>query len=116
MIRLNCTSCREAMEIDEAFAGGVCRCRSCGTIQTVPAGGGNASQQHAIFRGAVRSNPTRSLKSPTATAAAAPASIAIEPPPARHTLLFFGGGALIVALLAVIAFLVLKIHPLPTHP
>ncbi len=25
------------MEIDDAFAGGVCRCQYCGTIQTVPA-------------------------------------------------------------------------------
>ena len=37
MISLACTSCKKQLEIDDAFAGGVCRCQHCGTIQTVPA-------------------------------------------------------------------------------
>ena len=37
MISLTCTSCKKVLEIDDAFAGGVCRCQHCGTIQTVPA-------------------------------------------------------------------------------
>ena len=37
MIRISCTNCREVLTIDDAFAGGVCRCQHCGTIQTVPA-------------------------------------------------------------------------------
>jgi hypothetical protein len=36
MIQLNCTNCKALLTIDEAFAGGACRCRHCGTIQTVP--------------------------------------------------------------------------------
>jgi hypothetical protein len=36
MISLSCTSCKKLLEIDDAFAGGVCRCQYCGTIQTVP--------------------------------------------------------------------------------
>src|SRR3954463_16815954 len=36
MISLNCTQCRQLLEMDDAFAGGVCRCQHCGTIQTVP--------------------------------------------------------------------------------
>ena len=36
MISLICTSCQKLLEIDDAFAGGVCRCQFCGTIQTVP--------------------------------------------------------------------------------
>jgi hypothetical protein len=36
MIRLSCTSCSQFLEIDDAFAGGVCRCQYCGAIQTVP--------------------------------------------------------------------------------
>src|SRR5262245_4771577 len=36
MISLTCTSCRKLLEMDDAFAGGVCRCKFCGTIQTVP--------------------------------------------------------------------------------
>src|ERR1700710_2160597 len=36
MIQINCTQCQEVLQIDDAFAGGVCRCKHCGTIQTVP--------------------------------------------------------------------------------
>src|SRR5918999_3221404 len=36
MISINCTQCQQHLEMDEAFAGGVCRCQYCGTIQTVP--------------------------------------------------------------------------------
>ena len=36
MIQLICTHCRATLEMDDGFAGGACRCRHCGTIQTVP--------------------------------------------------------------------------------
>jgi hypothetical protein len=36
MISLTCTNCQTTLSIDDAFAGGVCRCQHCGTIQTVP--------------------------------------------------------------------------------
>lgn len=36
MISLTCTHCQTVLSIDEGFAGGVCRCQHCGTIQTVP--------------------------------------------------------------------------------
>lgn len=36
MISITCTNCRTVLTIDDAFAGGVCRCQQCGTIQTVP--------------------------------------------------------------------------------
>lgn len=36
MIQINCTHCQALLQIDDAFAGGVCRCKHCGTIQTVP--------------------------------------------------------------------------------
>jgi hypothetical protein len=39
MIQITCTSCKRVLTIDDAFAGGVCRCQHCGTIQTVPARG-----------------------------------------------------------------------------
>src|SRR5580692_8995613 len=45
MIQITCTSCKRALSIDDAFAGGVCRCQFCGTIQTVPARG--AAQKSA---------------------------------------------------------------------
>ena len=37
MISITCTNCQARLTIDDAFAGGVCRCQYCGTIQTVPA-------------------------------------------------------------------------------
>lgn len=37
MITIICTNCQASLAIDDAFAGGVCRCQHCGTIQTVPA-------------------------------------------------------------------------------
>ncbi len=37
MILLECSNCGQTLNVDDAFAGGVCRCRHCGTIQTVPA-------------------------------------------------------------------------------
>jgi len=37
VISIPCTSCQKVLTVDEAFAGGVCRCQHCGTIQTVPA-------------------------------------------------------------------------------
>lgn len=37
MIQLTCTKCQALLTVDDGFAGGVCRCKHCGTIQTVPA-------------------------------------------------------------------------------
>ena len=37
MIVVKCSQCKAQLEMDDAFAGGVCRCHYCGTIQTVPA-------------------------------------------------------------------------------
>ncbi|MGA2439986.1 MAG: hypothetical protein ABSH08_03440 [Tepidisphaeraceae bacterium] len=39
MIEITCTSCKRVLNVDDAFAGGVCRCQYCGTIQTVAAKG-----------------------------------------------------------------------------
>src|SRR5580692_11714793 len=36
MISITCNHCQTVLEMDDAFAGGVCRCQHCGTIQTVP--------------------------------------------------------------------------------
>ena len=43
MISLTCAQCKNTLEVDDAFAGGVCRCQHCGTIQTVPRPGGRPS-------------------------------------------------------------------------
>ena len=52
MISLTCTSCKRVLEIDDAFAGGVCRCQFCGTIRTVPAGLKQGSRPGAPVSGA----------------------------------------------------------------
>jgi hypothetical protein len=44
MIRISCTNCKTVLSIDDAFAGGVCRCQHCGTIQTVPSAARHAAQ------------------------------------------------------------------------
>ena len=43
MIQIECSSCKKLLGIDDAFAGSVCRCQYCGTIQTVPKAGGNST-------------------------------------------------------------------------
>jgi hypothetical protein len=63
MILINCTACQTKLSIDDAFAGGVCRCQHCGTIQTVPgrarsgAGGTRvgARPQKALYQQRARS-------------------------------------------------------------
>jgi hypothetical protein len=60
MITLTCTKCQTVLEMDDAFAGGVCRCQYCGTIQTVPShlkraarpASPSAAAQKALYSGA----------------------------------------------------------------
>jgi hypothetical protein len=64
MIQINCTNCKALLQIDDAFAGGVCRCRYCGTIQTVPkhlkdANGESASSVAAAAVGSAK--PAKTL-------------------------------------------------------
>lgn len=54
MITLVCTKCSTTLNVDDGFAGGVCRCSNCGTIQTVPARGQKVAAGEAIFE-----RPTR---------------------------------------------------------
>lgn len=58
MIRLTCTHCKTLLTIDDAFAGGVCRCQHCGTIQTVPS--------HLKSKPGQKIDPAEALKQPKA--------------------------------------------------
>jgi len=130
MISLTCTSCKRALEIDDAFAGGVCRCQYCGTIQTVPANlkqGGRPSTpigkspgtQKTLYQrqaSSPRSATTTGIPAetpPTATAeprAARAAQPAAAPPPGvrRKTwLIGIGIGVAAVVAIGVIAWLAL---------
>ena len=50
MITITCTNCDSVLTIDDAFAGGVCRCQFCGTIQTVPAKSTSALQAAGVSK------------------------------------------------------------------
>src|SRR5206468_520756 len=50
MIQLTCTNCQAELTMDDAFAGGVCRCQYCGTIQTVPTKTAGASASKALYQ------------------------------------------------------------------
>ena len=81
MISLTCTSCKKVLQIDDAFAGGVCRCQYCGTIQTVPASLKQASRAGAPAVGAgakalYQRTPHGRRNAAAAAAAAAQASTA----------------------------------------
>ncbi len=73
MILINCTNCKAQLSIDDAFAGGACRCQYCGTIQTVPkrlktadglpssgivakTAAGQAGSSKSLYRGQSRAN------------------------------------------------------------
>jgi len=58
MIHLTCTNCQAELEMDDAFAGGVCRCQYCGTIQTVPgkSTAGATASSKALYQKATASS------------------------------------------------------------
>jgi hypothetical protein len=64
MITVNCSQCKAALEMDDAFAGGVCRCHYCGTIQTVPA----QAKRVPVSAGAPASTRTQQVDAPGAAA------------------------------------------------
>ena len=76
MISLICTNCQTTLTIDDAFAGGVCRCQHCGTIQTVP------SKQNGAVEG-TDSSAGRSLyrthsREPQTTLSGEPSNATLE--------------------------------------
>jgi hypothetical protein len=74
MISLTCTKCRATLSIDDAFAGGVCRCQHCGTIQTVPARAKGTGQSSGAIHQAATGGSSKSLYQTKKSAAAQPGS------------------------------------------
>ena len=74
MITLTCNQCQAHLEMDDAFAGGVCRCQYCGTIQHVP----SQLKRRASHPGEQSGGAT----APVATAAAVGVTPVAPPPPA----------------------------------
>lgn len=120
MISLTCTSCKKVLQIDDAFAGGVCRCQYCGTIQTVPAalkrsarpGAPPAPQAKTLYqkssqaKGATgaENRPAGAVPPPPITRAAAPPTETKRKLPMK---LIYLAGALVVMLLALVLFFAL---------
>lgn len=81
MISITCTQCRTTLTIDEAFAGGVCRCQHCGTIQTVPAQlkpsaspyGPSATTSKSLYQN--QSAPRTTTGNTSSTGAASPSGL-----------------------------------------
>jgi hypothetical protein len=110
MISLTCTNCQTTLSIDDAFAGGVCRCQHCGTIQTVPVRrkSNGAATPAAAESGAEDAHPSAAgTESRTATRAARAAS-PTPPAPAPNTRLkgfLIAAAVAIVVLIAVIIWM-----------
>jgi hypothetical protein len=69
MISITCTKCQSVLTMDDAFAGGVCRCQFCGTIQTVP----SKKRSTAHLAGATTAKTLYQHESPATTAPKEPA-------------------------------------------
>ena len=136
MIRLSCTNCRQVLTIDDAFAGGVCRCQHCGTIQTVPAAtagnevavGGPAlggGRNGASFGGAPHSGTgldelagavvSSGLSSRRLTRPGPGGDVAAAPPARRNNAapLLVGGGVVIATLVGLVIYLATRPPPAP---
>jgi hypothetical protein len=69
MISITCTNCQSVLTMDDAFAGGVCRCQFCGTIQTVP----SKKRSTAHLAGATTAKTLYQQEAPAAPSAQEPA-------------------------------------------
>ncbi len=137
MIQLTCTNCKTVLNIDDAFAGGVCRCQHCGTIQTVPShlkdgpssgafaqAAGMASTQKALYKNKARADAGTGLDTLADVVTSSGLSSGLtsqrlrQRPPAsglaaltaaenRLKLVLVGSGVLVAILLVVILFLLL---------
>jgi len=109
-MRVRCQQCSKKISIDEAFAGGMCRCPYCGTV--TKAGKGPA----AVVTGARPDRPDR----PDTPVAAAPAAAAeaAEAIPLARPVLIQGITALVLLglLVAMIAFVVIFYFALIRQP
>jgi hypothetical protein len=105
MIRIACTSCKAILTVDDAFAGGVCRCQHCGTIQVVPAHLKPAPKAPAPAAKAAASTPVASI---AGAAAAATASLPQKTaPPAKSAAHVNGNLLKLGVIIAFILFLML---------
>jgi hypothetical protein len=72
-IELNCPGCDTVLELDAGFAGGVCRCSTCGTLMTVP-DDPSAKAPERLHRPESPDAPAQSPETPDEAAPSAEAS------------------------------------------
>jgi hypothetical protein len=81
-IKIRCVDCKKKISIDEAFAGGVCRCPYCTAIVYVPDDAGQKKPKKSRAKTPARRPKTPGAR-PTAPTPAAPPSRPQAPTPAR---------------------------------
>jgi hypothetical protein len=129
MIRISCTNCKTILSIDDAFAGGVCRCQHCGTIQTVPSQARQTAQVGHAASKSLYQNDARSAGSglddlaDIVVSSGLASSRLTKPPGAgggsknkQNLMPFIVGGTVVVALLLVVIVILLSRNSGPTPP
>jgi hypothetical protein len=128
MIRISCTNCKTILSIDDAFAGGVCRCQHCGTIQTVPAQARQTAQVGQAASKSLYQNDARSAGSglddlaDIVVSSGLASSRLTRPPGAtgsrgkQNLMPFIVAGTVVVALLLVVIVILLTRNSGQTPP
>jgi len=127
MISLTCAHCKSVLTMDDAFAGGTCRCQHCGTIQTVPTRlKGNAKiaapvKGKTLYRNKARDGTTAGtglddladavLSSGLSGAIADQRVRQRSKDRARFMLVFIGTGCLILILVCAVVYLATRGNP-----
>jgi hypothetical protein len=97
MIALRCSNCDRVQELENAFAGCVCRCRFCRAIQTVPKDSPRVTPgQEVEAVGTAR--PPVLLHCPATAAVEPPVAVVRSVPAADRTLMLGVGLAAVLAL------------------
>jgi hypothetical protein len=119
MISLTCTHCKAVLTMDDAFAGGACRCHHCGTIQTVPVklkgSAKNPATGKALYRNKARDGSGTGLDDlADAVLSSGLASMRLRQRAVSRTrfmLAFFGTIAFIVILAGTVVYLAIRPKP-----
>lgn len=98
MIALRCSNCERVQELENAFAGCVCRCRFCRAIQTVPSDCPRVTPGQEVEACAGTAKPPILLHCPTKASAEPPEVVPASVPAADRTLILGVGIAAVLAL------------------
>src|SRR5690606_20021588 len=83
-IELECPGCEVNLQLDAGFAGGVCRCFSCGTLMTVPADASGDRPERLIRPARPGEAPAQRVKRPARPGRPARPAAPGSPPPAEE--------------------------------